>query len=119
MKIKSLFATIASTFLAATILLTVGCGGDANDTDSADVDVAKLEAKALKGDAAAAYKAAEIFSQDSDMNASMIAALKWFRVAQVLGNPDAALAVTTLERTATPAQIEEGLAQALAFKVQK
>jgi len=119
MRTKSFFAITASTVLAAALLLTVGCGGDANNTDSATVDVAKLEAKALKGDADAAYKAAEIFAQDSGEDASMIAALKWFRVAQVLGNPEAALAVTTLERSATPTQIEKGMAQAMAFKVQE
>jgi TPR repeat protein len=119
MKIKSLLSIAVSSLLAASVLLTIGCGGDGggNDTASSTTEIAALEAKANQGDAAAAYKVGEIYAQDSEKNASMVAALKWFRIAQKLGNTDASLAIQTLEKGATPEQMMEALQKAEAFTV--
>jgi TPR repeat protein len=119
MKIKSLLSIGVSSFLAACLLLTIGCGGDGGtgDTGSATAEIASLEAKANQGDATAAYKVAEIYSQNSEKSAAMVNALKWFQIAQKLGNTDASLAITTLEKGATPDQMMEALQKAEAFKV--
>lgn len=119
MKIKSLLSIAASSFLAVSLLLTLGCGGDGGSSaaGSASQDVPALEAKANQGDADAAYKLGEIFAQDSEKKASMVEALKWFHISQKLGNTAASLAVTTLEKGATPEQMMEALQKAEAFKV--
>ena len=117
MKTKSLLPVAVSMFCAAALLLTIGCGGEGGGPASTDAEVSALEAKAATGDADAAFKAGEIYAQETDKPASMVAALKWFHIAKKLGNEQASLAITTLEATADGDQIMEAMRQADKFSV--
>ena len=117
MKIKFLIRFFSSVLCAASLLVAMGCGGEGGGAGSTDAKVSALEAKAAAGDADAAFQAGEIYAEESDKPASMIAALKWFHIAKKLGNEQATLAISTLERTADGDQIMEAMRQADKFSV--
>lgn len=118
MKLKSLLPLFFSMCFATVLSLTVGCGGAGEGGAGVDAgEISALETKATAGDADAAFKAGELYAQDSDNSASQLAALKWFHIAKKLGKSEATLAISTLESTSDGEVIMEAMRQADAFKV--
>ena len=118
MKLKTLSTFATSIALAFGLMFTVGCGGgDGDSAGGAGADLAKLESQAAAGDADAAYKAGETHAQNTESSEARIAALKWFYVAQKLGNADAALAVQSLEAQVNIDEMREAANQANAMKL--
>lgn len=98
MNTNTLLKICSPMILAATLVATTGCGKSAPTADSGanSAEVTALEAKALQGDATAAFKLGEINAAKTGNKEAQIEAAKWFHLAGRLGNDNARMGLDTI-----------------------
>ena len=98
MNTNTLLKICSPVILAGTLAISTGCGKTEStaDTGASSAEVTDLEAKALQGDAAAAFKLGELNAAKTGNKEAQIEAAKWFHLAGRLGNDNARMGLDTI-----------------------